>query len=117
MPRKKKNPEIYKAIYEPMLNLEIRLYVGEEWKLPYEEILQEVSGHRLSNNDVWNAIIEPIEAEGWGVFRALWVRTKMDYRYLTHEIYHLVNAIRSTYDLCEESWAYLMGWISDELID
>ena len=113
--KEKKKSECYQAVYEPMLNLEVRLYFWEDGMQPYDELLQEASWHWLQRYEVWNTITEPIQDDKW-CFRALRVYDREDYRYLMHEIYHLVCAIRETYDLCEESWAYLIGWIVNEFI-
>lgn len=84
-----------------MLNLEIRLYMGDEWEFEYWELLQEVSGRFLDTGEAGNTITQPIEAgDGW-YFRAMRVRDK--------------SSIRYAYDLGEEWGAYLMGWLAEEI--
>jgi hypothetical protein len=46
----------------------------------------------------------------------MWVYDQTDYRYFVHEMYHLTRAIIETYDLWEEWWAYLIGWIANEIL-
>lgn len=116
-PKKTKSEKVqtYLAFYEPMLNLEIRLYMGDEWEFEYWDLLQEVSGRFLDIGEAGNTITQPIEAgDGW-YFRAMRIRDKASIRYLIHEMYHLVNAIRDAYDLGEEWGAYLMGWLAEEI--
>ena len=109
---KKKKTECYQAVYEPMLNLEVRLYSWEEWKKPYEHIIERF----IEDRETWNTRIEPV-IEWKSAYRALRLENRYDYRILIHELYHLVTAIRGTYDLCEESWAYLIWYLADEFIE
>lgn len=115
MPEKKKEKN-YEAAYEPMLNLEVRLYVWEKGKAEYNELLDKVSGRRLYGYESWNTIVEPVQAPDGGFFRALRVNNKHDHRYLVHELYHMVTAIKETYGLCEECGAYLMWRLDNELV-
>ena len=116
-PKKTKSEKVqtYLAFYEPMLNLEIRLYRGDEWENEYGEYLYDVSGRFLDRGEAGNTITQPIEAgDGW-YFRAMRVRSKWYNRYLIHEMYHMVNAIKDAYDLGEEWGAYLIGWLAEEI--
>lgn len=115
MEKRKKKSEWVKILYEPMLNLEVRLYYGDDGRDGYNELLGDVSDRELLWNETWNTIIEPLEKDKW-VFRAMRVYDKEDYRYLIHEMYHLTTAIIWTYWLDEEWWAYLIWWLAKELI-
>ena len=115
MGKEKKKAECYKSIYEPMLNLEIRVYIWEKGEKEYNDLLLKVSGRWL-HWEVGNTITEPIECDEWWVFWAMWVYDETDYRYFIHELYHLTNAIKETYDLWEEWWAYLIWWLAGEIL-
>lgn len=109
---KKKKSECYEKVYEPMYDLEVRLYHWEEGKREYEHLIDRF----IQDREIGNTKVEPV-IEDKSAYRVFRLENKCDYRTLIHELYHLVNAVRGIYDLCEESWAYLIWWLADEFIE
>ena len=106
--KNKKKSEL--SIFEPMLFLEVRILIWDNGKLEYEKH----SKYKIRNCDAGCTHTWPID-EWESEFWMIWIRDINDTPHLIHELYHLVQAVRHCYDLCEETWAYLIWYLTTEI--
>jgi len=99
------------TIYEPMLKLELRIFIGEKWKSEYKKY----SWHKIRYDEVGCTHTLPI-VDWENAFWMIWIDDIHNITDLVHELYHLVQAIRHSLDLCEETWSYLIWYLASEII-